>query len=120
MTDPGTIGTTDLAVEEAFECDACGHRWYYTRARCPNCEGTSASPFGLGTGTVVTWTDARVTPPDVRAPNRLVLADFDGVRLVAQLAGDAVDVGDRVRFAGEYRLREAPGARGPRLTAVEE
>ncbi|MFC6787258.1 hypothetical protein ACFQFH_15715 [Halobaculum halobium] len=64
-------------------------------------------------------TRVEVTPGDVRAPNRLALADFDGVRLIAQVDGEAA-VGDRVAFAGAFDLRDGDDERQPRLRVIDE
>ncbi|SHG40502.1 acetyl-CoA C-acetyltransferase [Halobaculum gomorrense] len=61
---------------------------------------------------------AGVAPGDVRSPNSLALADFDGVGLIAQVDGEAA-VGDRVAFAGAFRLRNGDEERQPRLRVVE-
>ena len=105
-----------LRVDEAFVCDDCGERWYYTRRRCPECGGTDVSTYVLGEGELVAYTEVRVTPPDVRSPNLLGLARFDEVRLIAQLADDDPSVGERLTFAGAARLREGDRREHPRLT----
>lgn len=106
------------ATDEAYRCGECDRRWYYTRGRCPDCGGEAAEPYRLGEAELVAVTEVAVTPPDVRSPNWLGIAEFDdGVRLLAQLTGPAA-VGDRVRFAGEHRLREGDERPRPRLAPV--
>lgn len=107
-----------LAADEAYRCSECDHRWYYTRGGCPACGHDAADTYRLGEGELVTVTSVEVTPPGVRSPNRLGVARFDGVQLLAQIAGPAA-VGDTVRFAGEYRLREEEERPQPRLTRVD-
>ncbi|GAA0232515.1 hypothetical protein [Halobaculum roseum] len=111
----------DPPADRAFVCRECGRRWYYTKPRCPDCGG-DPSVHGteeLGAGEVRAVTRVEVTPGDVRSPNRLALADFDDVGLIAQVDGDAA-VGDRVAFAGSFTLREGDGERQPRLRVIED
>ena len=108
----------DLRVDEAFVCDDCGERWYYTRSRCPACGDDDVSTYALGEGELLAQTEVRITPPDVRSPNPLGLARFDGVQLIAQLADD-VAVGDRLTFAGAAHLREGDRREQPRLTRLD-
>ncbi len=108
-----------LRVDEAFQCSSCDQRWYYTRSCCPNCRGEHVETYTLGEGTVVAATTVEVTPPDIRSPNWLGLTRFEDVQLIAQLT-ERVSVGDRVGFAGEYRLRSGDEHSNPRLTAVSE
>lgn len=107
-----------LPADHAFVCDRCDRRWYYTRARCPACGCDDSSTYELGTGELLARTAVAVTPPDVRSPNDLGLAEFGDVRLIAQL-DTAASVGDRVAFAGSHRLRDGDRTRHPRLTVVE-
>ena len=111
--------STALPVDRAFVCDDCGNRWYYTRHRCPDCRGDEISTYELADGELLAWTDVAVTPADVRSPNRLGLARFGDVRLIAQVSDDEVSVGDRVEFAGAYHLRKGDETVEPRLTVVE-
>lgn len=108
-----------VAVDRAFRCADCGRRWYYHRRRCPDCSGTDATTYELGTGELVAVTSVEMTPPDVRSPNRLGLARFDGVRLIAQLADETLSPGDIVAFAGAHRLRDGQEELRPRLTAAD-
>lgn len=116
MTGPDS----DPPANRAFACRECGRRWYYTKPQCPDC-GSDPSAHGtetLGEGDVRAVTRAEVTPGDVRAPNRLALAEFDGVRVIAQVDGGAA-VNDRVAFAGAFRLRSGDDERQPRLRVIE-
>lgn len=118
MTDDTDDDTAERAT--AYVCTDCGHRWYYARARCPECTGGSTDTYELDAGTLLAETTARVTPPQVRDENPLGLAEFDhGVTVVAQIAGDRgrPEVGDAVELAGEFALRG--DATGPRLRPVE-
>lgn len=108
--------TAELRVEEAFVCEDCGKRWYYTRNRCPRCGSDVFSTYTLGDGELIAHTETHVTPSDVRSPNVLGLARFGEVQLIAQLADDDPSLGDRVTFAGSYQLREGDTSRHPRLT----
>ena len=115
----------DASPARAYACTACSERWYPDRRRCPSCASTDFETYRLGVGELVAVTTAHVTPPDVREPNRLGLARFDGgVSLVAQLDADALTVGDSVRLAGEHVLRDRDGdderaVTGPRLEPAE-
>ncbi|MFA1609768.1 Zn-ribbon domain-containing OB-fold protein [Halobellus rubicundus] len=119
-TRDGSPDRNGLRADEAFECPDCGARWYYTRHRCPDCGEREAATVELGVGELVAATRVEVTPADVRSPNRLGVAAFGDVRLVAQIDGSDVDVGDRVAFDGAYALREGDERREPRLTAADE
>jgi uncharacterized protein len=116
------IGSGSAAVDEGFECEDCGHRWYYTKAACPACAAEAIGTYTLETGVVESVTVVHATPDGVRSPNRLALARFDGVGLVAQVSADAESLapGDTVRFDGEFTLREGKSGEttGPRLVAV--
>ncbi|NGM70667.1 hypothetical protein G6M89_16920 [Natronolimnobius sp. AArcel1] len=109
-----------LPVDHAFVCDACDRRWYYTRQHCPSCGACEWSTYELEAGELLAWTDVAVTPNDVRSPNRIALVRFDdGVQLLAQATDDPMEIGDRVTFAGSYRLRDGGRADAPRLRPVE-
>lgn len=111
--------TAHVPVDHAFVCHGCDRRWYYTRRRCPDCSGREVSTYELATGELVGWTESAVTPADVRQPNRLGLARFGEVQLVAQLAED-VPIGSRVEFAGTHRLRADDETGKPRLVTVDQ
>lgn len=111
---------TEPSVDQAFACDECDHRWYYTRSRCPVCRSGDISTYELGTGEVVQTTTAEVTPGDVRSPNWLALVRFDDVQVILQLDDGDITAGDTVEFAGEYRLRKGDTVSQPRLTAVRD
>ena len=114
-----TTRTDRIAVDEAFVCEHCGHRWYYTRSNCPNCRRDRVTTYTLGEGTLIAVTSVVMTPPDVRSPNPLGIARFGEVQVVGQLAQEAA-VGDRVTFAGAYRLRDGDEETNPRLTVVTD
>ncbi|MXR43286.1 hypothetical protein GRX01_18350 [Halobaculum sp. WSA2] len=113
----------DPPADRAFVCRECGRRWYYTKPQCPDCD-SDPSAHGteeLGEGTVRAVTRVEVTPADVRSPNRLALADFDGVGLIAQVAGDDdPTAGDHVAFAGSFTLRGDGDRPQPRLRVIED
>lgn len=124
MTDDRTSQamTDDRTAETgtAYACIDCDNRWYYARARCPECRSDSYDTYELGTGTLLAETTARVTPPNVRDENSLGLAEFDdGVTVVAQVTDEesSPEVGDDVKLAGEFPLRG--DVTGPRLCAAE-
>ena len=109
------------AADEAYVCTDCDERWFYARARCPDCGGGDHATYELGVGRLRATTTSVVTPPDVRDENPLGLAEFDGgVTVLAQLpTGEArPDVDDAVVLTGSVRLRD--GVRGARLHAVGE
>lgn len=109
-----------IPVDHAFVCSVCDNRWYYTRDRCPDCGAADPSTYELGDGELVAWTDVAVTPRDVRRPNRIGLARFGDVAVIAQIDADAdvISVGDPVTFAGSHRLRDGTDEK-PRLTPVD-
>lgn len=114
---------TTPPVDCAYECMDCGHRWYYTKPICPECASDSIELYDLDTGIVESVTTVHATPGGVRSPNRLALVRFGEIGVVAQIAEDTteLDSGDRVRFAGEYVLRETRSGpiTGPRLTTAD-
>ncbi|MCD2201705.1 hypothetical protein LPA44_17740 [Halobacterium sp. KA-4] len=114
----GTRDADGLRVDEAFRCGDCENEWYYTRNRCPDCQSATFSTYRLREGELVAYTTVNVTPPDVRSANVLGLAAFGDVRLIAQMSDDDPEVGDSVRFAGQYELREG-GEKRARLTGVD-
>ena len=118
LSEPNAASET-LPVDHAFVCSACGHRWYYTRSRCPDCGAADPSTYELADGELVAWTDIAVTPRDVRSPNRVGLARFGDVTVIAQVDADSISVGDPVSFAGSHRLRDGTDADQPRLTPLE-
>ncbi len=91
-----------------FECKECDRRWYYDRHCCPNCGSTRFGDWRLGTGELVASTISRVTPPNVRDKNRLGLAEFDDVHVIAQLPADEESpaIGDIVELKGSFTLRD--------------
>ncbi len=113
-----TTQRTEPHAGEAFVCEDCGARWYYTRQRCPDCGGGAIDTYALGEGELLAVTEARVTPEDVRSPNHLGLARFGDVRLVAQLADGSGAVGDTVAFGGAHELRGNRPGDHPRLRVV--
>ncbi|WP_247004221.1 Zn-ribbon domain-containing OB-fold protein [Halosolutus gelatinilyticus] len=120
MTDRNSSSETPpVPADRAFVCTGCGRRWYYTRSRCPDCGADESSTYELGDGELVARTEIAVTPPDVRSPNWIGLVRFGDIQLIAQLDANDVSIGDRVTFAGSYRLRDGIEAAEPRLIAVE-
>lgn len=107
----------ESAPGTATQCEDCGTAWAYDRVRCRECGGADFREVELGVGELVSTTVSRVTPPGVREPNPLGIADFNGVSLVAQLADEDLAAGDSVVLAGEYDLRD--GYVGPRLEATD-
>ena len=109
-------------VDRAYRCVKCNRRWYYTKLICTGCGSDTIETYDLDVGTVASVTVIHATPDGVRSPNRLALARFDGVGVLAQVA-DSVDglaAGDEVRFADDYVLRETDTdvITGPRLVAA--
>lgn len=110
-------------VDHAHHCTECNHQWYYTKPICPSCEQNTIETYELDVGVVESTTIVHTTPQGVRSPNRLALARFEGIGVIAQVAdtADALVAGDSVRFAGEYVLRETASEMitGPRLIATQ-
>ena len=100
-----TEGRPGLVVQS---CSACGHRWYFHRAFCPNCGATAITATRsscLGTVHAVTRVD-RAPSPEWRehAPYCLALVDLDeGVRAMTH-ADPALRIGNRVHIT----FRAAP------------
>lgn len=111
--------TDEAPLTHGYECEDCGEKWYYTRSRCPACAGREHGTYRLGEGELLAGSVVHVTPPGVRDENRLGLATFDGVNVIAQVEGDAA-VGDRVEIDGVHDLRTVDGEAlsGPRLTRI--
>lgn len=111
-------------------CD-CGHATYPPHPICPACGDDQERRIDLSNsvGEVITWTRATTTPPGVREPNTLAIAEFEieidggvdastGVgdvtpdsvacETVRALAGttDSVSIGDRVRPVPVEKLRD--------------
>jgi uncharacterized OB-fold protein len=65
------------------------------------------------TAEIVTWTTSQATPPGVRQPNHLAIAEFDvdgtPVRALCQVTTGDIEVGDEVEAVYCEELRE-PGA----------
>lgn len=103
------------------ECENCGRRTFYTKRSCLDCGRQTFRECEPGDGELLAITTVHVTPDGVREPNILGLASFGGANLVAQLADDALAVGDRVRLDGEVKLREANDdtVRGARIVAAD-
>lgn len=105
------MGTHGDRWQRGSTCVDCGASWYYDHSRCPECGSYEWTDRPLGEGVLEAKTVARVTPEGVRDENPLGLARFDdGIALIAQLSGDdeeQPDVGERVRLAGEFELRDA-------------
>ena len=111
--------STERPVEQAFVCEDCDQRWYYTRNYCANCGGDRVATYSLTSGELVALTRVNVTPADVRSPNLLGLAEFGDVRVIAQLTDETASVGDTVTFAGEYQLRDGDTRGRARLEGVD-
>jgi uncharacterized OB-fold protein len=91
-----------------------GHVTYPGHAVCPDCGENQTATIDLSgtTGTVVTWTESRATPPGVRQPNTVAIVEFElegtAVRVVGGTTGE-VSTGDAVRPVYVEQLRD-PGA----------
>jgi len=90
-----------------------GHLTYPTHHRCPECGERQTATVDLSdrTARVVTWTETTVTPPGVRAPNRLAIVEFDvegeAVRAIGQVVDDAtLEIDDQVRPVYVDQLRD--------------
>lgn len=87
-------------------CASCGKFRHPPRPMCPHCQSLEWEAVELsGKGTVYSWLISKhPTEPDAE-PRTVVLLDLDeGTRLVGNmLAGETVEVGERVTFeVGEY------------------
>lgn len=104
---------------DAFRCVDCDHRWYYTKPACPVCNSITVEEYELDIGVVESTTTVYVTPDGVRSPNRLALARFANISVIAQVSDDSAElaVGDQVQLTGEYTLRDGDSEKviGPRL-----
>lgn len=113
MSDEGS--DADSAGLVARQCLA-GHLYYPDRAVCPDCGADESDPVALDgtTGTVITWTTARATPPGVRAPNTLAIVEFEfegtTVRALGQTTTEDVAIGDEVRPVRVDELRDPEAA----------
>ena len=109
-------------VDRAYRCVKCNRRWYYTKLICTGCGSDIIETYDLDVGTVASVTVVHATLDGVRSPNRLALARFDGVGVLAQVADsvDELSTGETVRFAGDHVLREtdADVITGPRLVTA--
>jgi len=96
---------------EAGKCPN-GHISYPTHPRCPECGEPQEESLDLSdrTAEVVTWTKSTATPPGVRQPNTMAIAQFevDGeiVRALGQVTTDDVESGDEVEPVYVDELRD--------------
>ncbi|PSQ52593.1 nucleic acid-binding protein [Halobacteriales archaeon SW_8_65_20] len=94
---------------DAGRC-ANGHLSCPPHPRCPTCGEPQTETIELSDepATVVTWTTSYATPPGVREPNTLAIVEFDSydVRLLGQVTGEDVAIGDRVEPVYTEELRE--------------
>ena len=114
---------SDRIANPSMDAGRCphGHLSYPQHPRCPECGEPQDGTVDLSdrTAEVVTWTESTATPPGVRRPNTLAIAEFEvdgeSVRAIGQVAEDAaVEIGDEVRpvYVEELRDPEA-GIREP-------
>lgn len=86
-------------MTDVLECANCGRRTFYEKQRCLDCGSDTFHRRDPGTGTLQAVTAVHVTPDDVREPNRLGLASFDGnANIIAQL-DDSLREGEPVSLA---------------------
>ena len=113
---------TFAPVGHAYRCLTCDHRWYYTKLACPNCRNDNIETYKLDAGVAESITIVHATPKGVRSPNRLAIARFDGIGVVAQVADTdpRLTAGDSVRFADGFVLKETDSEKitGSRLIAI--
>ena len=91
-------------------CDSCGRPHFYPRSACPFCwsEALSWRP-SPGLGTVYTFAVVRNNAPmafELQIPFTIAVVELDeGVRLLANIAADEVEIaiGDRVAVDFEDR-----------------
>ncbi|RKD88036.1 PhlB family protein [Halopiger aswanensis] len=104
-------------MTDVLECANCGQRTFYEKQRCLDCGNDTFCRRDPGTGMLQAVTAVHVTPDDVREPNRLGLASFDGTNIIAQL-DDSVQVGELVSLAeADARIGTEPSVK---LVAVNE
>lgn len=109
MSEQPGAAETDSSRFLAGRCD-CGQATYPPHPICPACGADQEGRVDLSdrVGEVLTWTRATTTPPGVREPNTLAIAEFDvGDTSVRALAGttESVSIGDRVRPVPVDELR---------------
>jgi hydroxymethylglutaryl-CoA synthase len=103
----------------AFECEACGTKYFIKTARCRNCKGDKFTNVPLReTGTVYTLTKEYYFPASF-APITMVVIDLDGGgRMTVQLTDDMypaekeqVKIGSRVKLVLRKMMEsgEKPG-----------
>lgn len=104
---------------EAYRCPN-DHLTYPAHTICPECGEQQDRTVDLTDeiAEIVTWTTSTATPPGVREPNYLAIAEFtvdgESVRAIGQLTSDDVEIGDEVTpvYADELRDPDA-GIRHP-------
>ena len=103
-----------------FDAHVCanGHVTYPGHTLCSECGEPQVDEIDLAdrTGEIVTWTTSMATPPGVRAPNTIAIAEFDvsdatdggdeTVRAIGQVTTDDVETGDEVEPVYVEELRD--------------
>ena len=108
-------------MTDVLKCVDCGRRTFYEKGRCSDCGGKRFECVPAGTGKLLAVTTVHVTPEEVREPNALGLATFQGgANIIAQL-DDEFAVGNSVELVPDNELRVGPNGKiwGARLTDVE-
>lgn len=110
IADPTTEAFWQACLERRLvvqRCTDCGHHQFYPRPFCLSCEATSlAWVEAKGTGTVYSLTTVRLpVVEELPPPYQLALVDLDeGPRLLTNIEGGPVEIGDRV--AVTWRTRD--------------
>ena len=90
-----------------YECNGCGKKMYPKHAVCPKCKKRAFSEFEIEkTGTIMTYTKLYAVPEgvDIKPLILGVIKFNDGVKVIGQLIGEDVKIGDEVRPVwGELR-----------------
>ncbi len=110
--------TTEAFWQACFErklliqkCASCGHHQFYPRPFCLACESDDVSWIeSSGSGTVYSVTTVRVPVTDeLPPPYLLALVDLDeGVRLLSNVEGSELRIGERVSLAWRERPKLPP------------
>jgi len=93
----------------ASKCNRCGEINYPARLVCPKCGPNLTSeivPVELSSqGTVVMWTQLKVTPTGFPSPLTICVVDIDGVKILGTARADS-------RIQGRCRVRIVEDASG--------
>jgi uncharacterized OB-fold protein len=90
----------EAGVLVGLECASCGHVTATPKGACTNCGARELAGVELPTrGKVYSETTINVPPEGLEGPYQVVMVDLGTTRLLVR-AGDGVEIGDEVAFAG--------------------